>query len=519
MRSSTRDSQPSNSSMCEDPSANPYSTSHSAKPVIPSIADLRKPVDLIPSLVSVFGDQEKLTLITYPDVALNHMSCFQGLFFSQKTSSLLLHNFSIYHISPLAISLGSKLHTSRSLIPRPPFFEQRLLSSDRAGGGTGRRPRSGRRGDSVILNRRGELCGDAARGGAGEIRHGSGRKRASHPSIVETEVKDQKDETAVDNRQTRPQLMAGPTTLTNPEPSDLSAALECRTPKAARCSATSDTPARLQLHHRPVLADQPLSHHNRLLDPYLAACAVIPGLNRRDVVFPVYFYLFFGCSVLPGVVELYCRGGELETEVNDQNDEMAVDNRQTSPQLMAGPTTLTNPEPSDLSAALECRTPKAARCSATSDTPARLQLHHRSVLADQPLSHHNRPLDPYLAACPVIPGLNRRDVVFPVYFYLFFGCTDVPPQSSEASPSSTTEEASLCHIRHARLLFRSSVTAQPSCPRRSATLPSQPFVRSCLAACPVVPGLNRRDAVFLVFFIYFLIGPVFLLTPQSSRRC
>ncbi|KAK8957320.1 Pollen-specific protein SF21 [Platanthera zijinensis] len=50
--------------------------------------------------VSVFGDQEKPALITYPDVALNHMSCFQGLFFSQKTSSLLLHNFSIYHISP-----------------------------------------------------------------------------------------------------------------------------------------------------------------------------------------------------------------------------------------------------------------------------------------------------------------------------------------------------------------------------------------------------------------------------------
>ncbi|KAK8955662.1 Pollen-specific protein SF21 [Platanthera guangdongensis] len=85
------------------------------------------------------------------------MSCFQGLFFSQKTSSLLLHNFSIYHISPPG--------------------HERLLSSDRAGGGTGRRPRSGRRGDSVILNWRGELCGDAARGGAGEIRHGSGRVR------------------------------------------------------------------------------------------------------------------------------------------------------------------------------------------------------------------------------------------------------------------------------------------------------------------------------------------------------
>lgn len=57
--------------------------------------------------VSVFGDQEKPALITYPDVALNHMSCFQGLFFSQKTSSLLLHNFSIYHISPPGHEFGA----------------------------------------------------------------------------------------------------------------------------------------------------------------------------------------------------------------------------------------------------------------------------------------------------------------------------------------------------------------------------------------------------------------------------
>ncbi|EOY29878.1 N-MYC downregulated-like 2 isoform 2 [Theobroma cacao] len=50
--------------------------------------------------VAVFGDQDKPALITYPDLALNHVSCFQGLFFCPEASSILLHNFCIYHISP-----------------------------------------------------------------------------------------------------------------------------------------------------------------------------------------------------------------------------------------------------------------------------------------------------------------------------------------------------------------------------------------------------------------------------------
>nr|AAS79354.1 SF21C2 protein [Helianthus annuus]ABP57412.1 SF21C8 [Helianthus annuus]ABP57413.1 SF21C8 [Helianthus annuus]ABP57419.1 Sf21C13 [Helianthus annuus]ABP57420.1 SF21C13 [Helianthus annuus] len=50
--------------------------------------------------VILYGDEEKPPLITYPDVALNHMSCFQGLFFSPEAASLLLHNFCIYHITP-----------------------------------------------------------------------------------------------------------------------------------------------------------------------------------------------------------------------------------------------------------------------------------------------------------------------------------------------------------------------------------------------------------------------------------
>ncbi|KAK2968004.1 hypothetical protein RJ640_009213 [Escallonia rubra] len=57
--------------------------------------------------VAVFGDQDKPALITYPDLALNHMSCFQGLFLCPEAFSLLLHNFCIYHISPPGHELGA----------------------------------------------------------------------------------------------------------------------------------------------------------------------------------------------------------------------------------------------------------------------------------------------------------------------------------------------------------------------------------------------------------------------------
>lgn len=76
--------------------------------------------------VSVYGDEDKPALVTYPDVGLNcksfpfhsdlntsscwlvmptdaclaDMSCFQGLFFCPEAASLLLHNFCIYHITP-----------------------------------------------------------------------------------------------------------------------------------------------------------------------------------------------------------------------------------------------------------------------------------------------------------------------------------------------------------------------------------------------------------------------------------
>ncbi|XP_035548626.1 protein NDL1-like isoform X2 [Juglans regia] len=62
-------------------------------------------------LISVFvcGDQEKPALITYPDVALNHISCFQGLFFCSDAASLLLHNFCIYHIDAPGHEVGAEV--------------------------------------------------------------------------------------------------------------------------------------------------------------------------------------------------------------------------------------------------------------------------------------------------------------------------------------------------------------------------------------------------------------------------
>ncbi|KAL4282825.1 hypothetical protein GQ457_16G001560 [Hibiscus cannabinus] len=67
--------------------------------------------------VAVFGDQDKPALVTYPDLALNHISCFQGLFFSPEASSLLLHNFCIYHISPPGHELGAAPFSSDNLMP------------------------------------------------------------------------------------------------------------------------------------------------------------------------------------------------------------------------------------------------------------------------------------------------------------------------------------------------------------------------------------------------------------------
>ncbi|KAB5529418.1 hypothetical protein DKX38_019499 [Salix brachista] len=70
--------------------------------------------------VYVYGDQEKPALITYPDVALNSMSCFQGLLFSPDSASLLLHNFCIYHID----APGHENDANKSL--SPPFVQELL---------------------------------------------------------------------------------------------------------------------------------------------------------------------------------------------------------------------------------------------------------------------------------------------------------------------------------------------------------------------------------------------------------
>ncbi|KAM7508498.1 hypothetical protein LguiA_018951 [Lonicera macranthoides] len=65
-------------------------------------------------LISVFvsGDQEKPALVTYPDIALNYMSCFQGLLFCPDAASLLLHNFCVYHIDAPGHELGADLISS-----------------------------------------------------------------------------------------------------------------------------------------------------------------------------------------------------------------------------------------------------------------------------------------------------------------------------------------------------------------------------------------------------------------------
>ncbi|KAL3650760.1 Protein ndl2 [Castilleja foliolosa] len=68
--------------------------------------------------VAIFGDQDKPALITYPDLALNYMSCYQGLFYCPDAFSLLLHNFCIYHISPP----GHELEAAVAGPDEPPLF-------------------------------------------------------------------------------------------------------------------------------------------------------------------------------------------------------------------------------------------------------------------------------------------------------------------------------------------------------------------------------------------------------------
>ncbi|KAE9614019.1 hypothetical protein Lal_00016545 [Lupinus albus] len=67
--------------------------------------------------VKVYGDQDKAALITYPDLALNYVSCFQGLFFCPEAASLLLHNFCIYHISPPGHELGAAAICPKDPVP------------------------------------------------------------------------------------------------------------------------------------------------------------------------------------------------------------------------------------------------------------------------------------------------------------------------------------------------------------------------------------------------------------------
>ncbi|KAM1314156.1 hypothetical protein ACFX2F_018076 [Malus domestica] len=77
--------------------------------------------------VIVYGDQEKPALITYPDLALNHVSCFQGLFFCPEAASLLLHNFCIYHISPPGHELGAASVCTEDPVPSVDDLADQIL--------------------------------------------------------------------------------------------------------------------------------------------------------------------------------------------------------------------------------------------------------------------------------------------------------------------------------------------------------------------------------------------------------
>lgn len=70
-----------------------------------------------PISVTVCGDQDKPALVTYPDVGLNYLSCFEGLFSCPEASSVLFHNFCIFHIDPP----GHEIGTPESSPEKPPL--------------------------------------------------------------------------------------------------------------------------------------------------------------------------------------------------------------------------------------------------------------------------------------------------------------------------------------------------------------------------------------------------------------
>ncbi|XP_024362366.1 protein NDL2 [Physcomitrium patens] len=62
--------------------------------------------------VTVCGDQDKPALITYPDVALNYLSCFEGLLSCPEAESVLFHHFCIFHIDPPGHEFGAPENAS-----------------------------------------------------------------------------------------------------------------------------------------------------------------------------------------------------------------------------------------------------------------------------------------------------------------------------------------------------------------------------------------------------------------------
>lgn len=71
-----------------------------------SVADLfqgsREDIETINGKISVtiYGDRTKTPCIAYPEVGLNHQTCFQSLFVASGPQSLILKNFYTIFIDP-----------------------------------------------------------------------------------------------------------------------------------------------------------------------------------------------------------------------------------------------------------------------------------------------------------------------------------------------------------------------------------------------------------------------------------
>lgn len=78
-----------------------------------------------PVTVTVSGNRNRPSLITYHDIGLNHSTCFQGMFMGAEPSSLLLTNFCVYHIDAPGHEAGaSEIHFTETELSAFDLSEQ-----------------------------------------------------------------------------------------------------------------------------------------------------------------------------------------------------------------------------------------------------------------------------------------------------------------------------------------------------------------------------------------------------------